>query len=243
MSRKRDIYKRAHAISFLKNEETTFKLAARSSKHLLLLNPLIGFRLAVRVVAKREVLYSNELTHVNLDRGNTVLLSQVWRRGILDLVFKLYMLCVAKYSESSDRTEVFWLTFLIYQDVSFDMFLKRVNAKKILAGHASRHASIPPRAGRVSVLVARASHVTYCLRFRLAQRYLQGVNQRAFTNRNRTNWRGRVSAAPRPWSLTPFLQDPRIGTTVCVIDHWKHKIFSSYLSVFFPSYSTDYGAK
>ena len=59
------------------NEETTFKLAARSSKHLLLLNPRIGFRLAVRVVAKREVLYSNELTHVNLDRGNTVLLSQV----------------------------------------------------------------------------------------------------------------------------------------------------------------------
>ena len=59
--------------------------------------------------------------------------------------------------------------------------------QKILAGHASRHASIPPRAGRVSVLVARASHVTYCLRFLLAQRYLQGVNQRAFTNRNRTN--------------------------------------------------------
>ena len=77
MSRKRDIYKRAQAISFLKNEETTFKLAARSSKHLLLLNPNIGFRLAVRVVAKREVLYSNELSHVNLDRGNTVLLSQV----------------------------------------------------------------------------------------------------------------------------------------------------------------------
>ena len=45
MSRQRDIYKRAHGISFLKNEKTTFKLAARSSKHLLLLNPYIGFRL------------------------------------------------------------------------------------------------------------------------------------------------------------------------------------------------------
>ena len=77
MSRQRDIYKRAHGISFLKNEKTTFKLAARSSKHLLLLNPYIGSRLAVRVVAKREVLYSNKLTHVKLDRGNTVLLSQV----------------------------------------------------------------------------------------------------------------------------------------------------------------------
>ena len=38
MSRQRDIYKRAHGISFLKNEKTTFKLAAR-------LNPYIGFRL------------------------------------------------------------------------------------------------------------------------------------------------------------------------------------------------------
>ena len=45
MSRQRDIYKRAHGISFLKNEKTTFKLAARSSKHLLLLNPYIGFKL------------------------------------------------------------------------------------------------------------------------------------------------------------------------------------------------------
>ena len=77
MSRRRDIYKRAHGISFLNNEKTTFKLAARPSNHLLLLNHYIGFRLAVRVVAKREVLYSNELTHVKLDRGNTVLLSQV----------------------------------------------------------------------------------------------------------------------------------------------------------------------
>ena len=40
-----------------------------------------------------------------------------------------YMLCVAKYSESSDRTKVFWLTCLIYQDVSFDMFIKGVNEK------------------------------------------------------------------------------------------------------------------
>ena len=32
---------------------------------------------------------------------------------------------------------------------------------------------IPPREGRVSMLVVRASHVTNCLRFRLAQRYLQ----------------------------------------------------------------------
>ena len=45
MSRQRDICKRAHGISFLKNEKTTFELAARSSKHLLLLNPYIGFRL------------------------------------------------------------------------------------------------------------------------------------------------------------------------------------------------------
>ena len=45
MSRRRDIYKRAHGIPFLKNEKTTFKLAAKSSKHLLLLNPYIGFRL------------------------------------------------------------------------------------------------------------------------------------------------------------------------------------------------------
>ena len=45
MSLKRDIYKPAHNISFLKNEKTTFKLAARSSKHLLLLIPYIGFRL------------------------------------------------------------------------------------------------------------------------------------------------------------------------------------------------------
>ena len=87
------------------------------------------------------------------------------------------------------------------------------------------------------MLVARASHVTYCLRFRLAQRYLRGVNQRAFTNRNRTNWRGECRRPPDHEGLTPFLQDPIIGTTVCVIDHWKHKIFSSYLSVFFPSYS------
>ena len=115
----------------------------------------------------------------------------------------------------------------------YDMFLKWVNAKKILAGHASWQASIPPRAGRVSVLVARASHVTNCLRFRLAQRYLPGVNQRALTDRNRTNSRGRVSAAPRPWCLTPFSQDPIIGTTTCIIDHWKQRIFSSYLSVFF----------
>ena len=45
MSRQRDIHKRAHCISFLKNEKTTFKLAAGSSKHLLLLIPYIGFRL------------------------------------------------------------------------------------------------------------------------------------------------------------------------------------------------------
>ena len=31
------------------------------------------------------------------------------------------------------------------------------------------------------MLAARASHVTNCLRFRLAQRYLPGVNQRALT--------------------------------------------------------------
>ena len=104
-------------------------------------------------------------------------------------------------------------------------------------GHASRQPSIPPRVGRVSVLVVRASHVTYCLKFRLAQRYLQGVNEHALTNWNRKNWRGRVSAAPRPWSLTPFLQDPIIGTTVCVIDHWKHTIsqfvFKRFLSLLF----------
>ena len=45
MSRQRDIYKRTHGIYFLKNEKTTFELAARSSKHLLLLTPYIGFRL------------------------------------------------------------------------------------------------------------------------------------------------------------------------------------------------------
>ena len=75
------------------------------------------------------------------------------------------------------------------------MFVKN-STQKIPAGHASRQASIPPRAGRVSVLGARASHVTYCLRFRLAQRYLQGVNQRALANRNRTNSRGKCRRPP-----------------------------------------------
>ena len=77
------------------------------------------------------------------------------------------------------------------------MFIKRYNAKS--SGQAMLPDKLaPPRAGRISVLVARASHVTNCLRFRLAQRYLPGVNQRALTERNRTNSRGRVSAAPRP---------------------------------------------
>ena len=75
------------------------------------------------------------------------------------------------------------------------MFVKNLT-QKIPAGYASRQASIPPRAGRVSVLGARASHVTYCLRFRLAQRYLQGVNQRALANRNRTNSRGECRRPP-----------------------------------------------
>ena len=75
------------------------------------------------------------------------------------------------------------------------MLVKKLT-QKIPAGHASQQASIPPRAGRVSVLGARASHVTYCLRFRLAQRYLQGVNQRALANRNRTNSRGECRRPP-----------------------------------------------
>ena len=76
------------------------------------------------------------------------------------------------------------------------MFVKKVNAK------SSRQAMPPDKLaflqerGRVSVLGARASHVTYCLRFRLAQRYLQGVNQRALANRNRTNSRGECRRPP-----------------------------------------------
>ena len=78
------------------------------------------------------------------------------------------------------------------------MFVKRVIAKNPGQAMPPDKLAFPPRAGRVSVLVARAPHVSNCLRFRLAQRYLPGVNQRALTDRNRTNSRGRVSAAPRP---------------------------------------------
>ena len=49
--------------------------------------------------------------------------------------------------------------------------------------------------------------------------------------------KGRVSAAPRPWYLTPFSQDPIIGTTV---RHWSLEtpnfqlVFKRFLSLLFP---------
>ena len=39
---------------------------------------------------------------------------------------------------------------------------------------------MPPDKLAYPLLAARASHFTNCLRFQLAQRYLPGVNQRAY---------------------------------------------------------------
>ena len=60
--------------------------------------------------------------------------NQNMRSELLDVQVHAFDVITSKLrflNRCDDRTKVFWLTFLIYQEISsFDMFLKSVNAKK-----------------------------------------------------------------------------------------------------------------
>ena len=59
--------------------------------------------------------------------------NQNMRSELLDMQVHAFDVITSKLrclNRCDERTKVFWIAFLIYQEVSFDMFLKRVNAKK-----------------------------------------------------------------------------------------------------------------